>query len=41
MVKIPKSFIKKYSFYVIKIDIVFEKDTLLIDLIKPVFEHSH
>ena len=41
MVKIPESFIKKNIFYVIKIDVVFENDSDVYDLIKPILPHSH
>ena len=37
MVKIPEPFMKKFMFYVIKINVVFENDSDIIDLIKPVF----
>jgi tetraacyldisaccharide 4'-kinase len=36
MVKIPESFMKKNIFYVIKIDVVFENDSDVYDLIKPI-----
>ena len=39
MVKIPESFMQEFIFYVIKIDIVFENDSDVMDLIKPFF-HS-
>ena len=37
MVKIPETFVKEFIFYVIKICVVFENDSDIIDLIKPVF----
>jgi len=40
MVKIPERFIQEFIFYVIKIDFVFENDSNMIDLIKPVFPPS-
>ena len=40
MVKIPESFMKKIIFYVIKIDVVFENDSDVLDLIKPILPHS-
>ena len=39
-VKIPESFMKKFIFYVIKIDVVFENDSVVLDLIKPLFSQS-
>ena len=36
MVKIPGDFISEYDFYVIKIEVVFENDAEIIDLIKPI-----
>ena len=40
MVKIPDSFMKKIIFYVIKINVVFENDSVICDLIKPILPHS-
>ena len=40
MVKIPESFMLKFIFYVIKIDVVFENDSIIVDLINPIFSHS-
>ena len=39
MVKIPESFMKKIIFYVIKIDMVFENDSVVCDLVKPILPH--
>jgi tetraacyldisaccharide 4'-kinase len=39
MVKISESFMQEFKFYVIKIEIVFENDSDVMDLIKPLF-HS-
>ena len=39
MVKIPESFMKKIIFYVIKIDVVFENDSVVCDLVKPILPH--
>ncbi len=40
MVKISESFMKKIIFYVIKIDVVFENDSDVFNLIKPILPHS-
>ena len=40
MVKIPESFMKKIIFYVIKIDVVFENDSDVFNLIKPILPYS-
>jgi tetraacyldisaccharide 4'-kinase len=40
MVKIPESFMKKIIFYVIKIDVAFENDSDVYNLIKPILPHS-
>ena len=37
MVKIPEIFLKKFIFYVIKINLIFENDSEVINLIKPLF----
>ena len=37
IVKMPDNFIKEFLFFVIKIDVVFENDSEIIDLIGPVF----
>ena len=36
LVKIPEIFMKEFTFYIIKINMVFENDSDVIDIIKPV-----
>tara|TARA_B100000315_G_C14201992_1_gene418064 strand:+ start:113 stop:496 length:384 start_codon:yes stop_codon:yes gene_type:complete len=40
MVKIPEIFINKFIFYIVKIDLIFENSSVIIDLIKPIFPSS-
>ena len=40
MVKIPESFMNKFIFYVIKIDIVFKNSSAMMTKIKPILQSS-
>ena len=40
IIKIPENFIRRLQFYIIKIEIIFENDTLIKNLVKQAFSYK-